>query len=191
PTTSYFEHNKLVRGPQLIRQLQEGRRIALVTDAGTPGISDPGFMLVRDARAAGIGVVPVPGPAAVVTALSAAGLPADRFGIAGGRVLSTRGPPRGPPAGAPGRRLRLRRLRRLSTEPRRRSQHRSARHAHASARRGPEELRPGGVRAPIVGAGAPVARPRAGGARALRRGGRGLCPSRRARAVGGTPLARG
>jgi 16S rRNA (cytidine1402-2'-O)-methyltransferase len=79
PTTSYFEHNKLVKGRDLLRQLEEGRAVALVTDAGTPGISDPGFLLVRDARAAGIPVVPVPGPAAVVTALSAAGMPADRF----------------------------------------------------------------------------------------------------------------
>jgi len=104
PTTSYFEHNKLVRGPQLIRQLQEGRRIALVTDAGTPGISDPGFMLVRDARAAGAAVVPVPGPAAVVTALSAAGLPADRFVFDGFLPIK------------PGRRLkRLAALRELDT----------------------------------------------------------------------------
>jgi 16S rRNA (cytidine1402-2'-O)-methyltransferase len=79
PTTSYFEHNKLARGPQLLRMLADGRSIALVTDAGTPGISDPGFMLVRDARAAGVPVVPIPGPSAVVTALSAAGIPADRF----------------------------------------------------------------------------------------------------------------
>ncbi|MBI2206012.1 MAG: 16S rRNA (cytidine(1402)-2'-O)-methyltransferase [Candidatus Rokubacteria bacterium] len=78
-TTSYFEHNKLARGPQLLRRLAEGKSIALVTDAGTPGISDPGFMLVRDARAAGVPVVPIPGPSAVVTALSAAGIPADRF----------------------------------------------------------------------------------------------------------------
>ena len=79
PTVSYFEHNKLTRGPQLLRQLGEGRSVALVTDAGTPGISDPGFMLVRDARAAGIPVVPIPGPAAVAAILSAAGVPADRF----------------------------------------------------------------------------------------------------------------
>jgi len=79
PTVSYFEHNKLTRGPQLLRQLGEGRSVALVTDAGTPGISDPGFMLVRDARAAGIPVVPIPGPAAVAAVLSAAGVPADRF----------------------------------------------------------------------------------------------------------------
>jgi len=79
PTVSYYEHNKVVRGPQIVRQLLEGASIALVTDAGTPGISDPGFRLVREARAAGVSVVPVPGPAAVVTALSAAGVPADRF----------------------------------------------------------------------------------------------------------------
>jgi 16S rRNA (cytidine1402-2'-O)-methyltransferase len=79
PTLSYFEHNKLARGPQILRRLADGASVALVTDAGTPGISDPGFLLVRDARAAGLPVVPVPGPSAVATALSAAGVPADRF----------------------------------------------------------------------------------------------------------------
>ena len=79
PTVSYYEHNKLTRGPQLVRQLSEGRSVALVSDAGTPGISDPGVLLVREARAAGIAIVPVPGPSAVATALSAAGVPADRF----------------------------------------------------------------------------------------------------------------
>ena len=79
PTVSYYEHNKLSRGPQLLRQLGDGRSVAVVSDAGTPGISDPGMLLVREARAAGISVVPVPGPSAVVAALSAAGLPADRF----------------------------------------------------------------------------------------------------------------
>ena len=79
PTVSYYEHNKLTRGPELLRQLADGRSIALVTDAGTPGISDPGILLVREARARGITVVPVPGPAAVVTALSASGLAADGF----------------------------------------------------------------------------------------------------------------
>jgi len=79
PVTSYFEHNKLIKGPTILRTLQEGTSVALVTDAGTPSISDPGFLLVREARAAGIAVVPVPGPSAVVTALSAAGIPADRF----------------------------------------------------------------------------------------------------------------
>jgi len=79
PTTSYFEHNKAQKGPRLLRQLAEGRRVALVSDAGTPGISDPGFMLARDARAAGIPVVPVPGVSAVAALLSASGVPADRF----------------------------------------------------------------------------------------------------------------
>jgi 16S rRNA (cytidine1402-2'-O)-methyltransferase len=79
PTVSYFEHNKLTRGAQLLRRLAEGRAVALVTDAGTPGISDPGFLLVRDARAAGVPVVPVPGASALTAALSAAGVPADRF----------------------------------------------------------------------------------------------------------------
>ena len=79
PTLSYFEHNKLARGPQLLRLLEAGKSVALVTDAGTPGISDPGFLLVRDARARGIPVVPVAGPSALVAALSASGIPADRF----------------------------------------------------------------------------------------------------------------
>jgi len=104
PTVSYYEHNKLARGPQLLRQLGEGRSIALVTDAGTPGISDPGFLLVREARAAGVPVVPVPGPSAVVAALSAAGVPADRFVFDGFLPFK------------PGRRLnRLRALRELET----------------------------------------------------------------------------
>src|SRR5262245_41411028 len=77
--TSYFEHNKLSKGETLVRLLREGKSVALVTDAGTPGISDPGFLLVRAAREAGVAVVPIPGPSAVVAALSAAGIPADRF----------------------------------------------------------------------------------------------------------------
>ncbi len=60
-------------------RLRAGQRLALVTDAGTPGISDPGFHLVRLARDAGIAVVPIPGPSAAVAALSAAGVPGDRF----------------------------------------------------------------------------------------------------------------
>jgi 16S rRNA (cytidine1402-2'-O)-methyltransferase len=79
PTVSYYEHNKLARGPEIVRRLLDGASVALVTDAGTPGISDPGFMLVRDARRAGITVVPIPGPSAVATALSAAGVAGDRF----------------------------------------------------------------------------------------------------------------
>ena len=79
PVTSYFEHNKLAKGPAILKTLRDGKSVALVTDAGTPGISDPGFLLVREARDAGIPVVPVPGPSAVVAALSAAGIPADSF----------------------------------------------------------------------------------------------------------------
>jgi 16S rRNA (cytidine1402-2'-O)-methyltransferase len=79
PVTSYFEHNKLAKGPAILKALRDGKSVALVTDAGTPGISDPGFLLVREARDAGIPVVPVPGPSAVVAALSAAGIPADSF----------------------------------------------------------------------------------------------------------------
>jgi 16S rRNA (cytidine1402-2'-O)-methyltransferase len=76
---SYFEHNQARRGPELLRRLQGGARIALVTDAGTPGVSDPGFRLVRLCRDAGVPVVPIPGASALVAALSAAGIPADRF----------------------------------------------------------------------------------------------------------------
>jgi 16S rRNA (cytidine1402-2'-O)-methyltransferase len=79
PVTSYFEHNKLTKGDVILRALRDGKSVALVTDAGTPAISDPGFLLVRAARAAGLPVVPVPGPSAVAAALSAAGVPADRF----------------------------------------------------------------------------------------------------------------
>jgi 16S rRNA (cytidine1402-2'-O)-methyltransferase len=79
PTTSYFAHNMARRGPELLRRLVEGQSVALVTDAGTPALSDPGFMLVRDARAAGVPVVPVPGASALTAALSVAGVPADRF----------------------------------------------------------------------------------------------------------------
>jgi 16S rRNA (cytidine1402-2'-O)-methyltransferase len=79
PVTSYFAHNTLAKGEVLLRALADGKSVALVTDAGTPGISDPGFLLVRAARDAGISVVPVPGPSAVIAALSAAGVPADRF----------------------------------------------------------------------------------------------------------------
>jgi 16S rRNA (cytidine1402-2'-O)-methyltransferase len=76
---SYFEHNKRRRGPALVERLRHGESIALVTDAGTPGIADPGFHLVRLAREARVPVVPVPGPAALVAALSVAGVPGDRF----------------------------------------------------------------------------------------------------------------
>jgi 16S rRNA (cytidine1402-2'-O)-methyltransferase len=79
PTTSFFEHNERWKGERILGALREGRDIALVSDAGTPGISDPGFRLVREARAEGLPVVPVPGPSAAVAALSVSGLPTDRF----------------------------------------------------------------------------------------------------------------
>ena len=79
PTTSYFEHNERWKGGRILEALRAGRDVALVSDAGTPGISDPGFRLVRDARADGLPVVPVPGPNAAIAALSVSGLPTDRF----------------------------------------------------------------------------------------------------------------
>jgi 16S rRNA (cytidine1402-2'-O)-methyltransferase len=83
PTLSYFEHNEERRTPALIERLRAGESVAIVTDAGTPAISDPGYRLVRAALAAGIRVAAVPGPSAVVAALSIAGLPTDRFTFEG------------------------------------------------------------------------------------------------------------
>ncbi|SMB89320.1 16S rRNA (cytidine1402-2'-O)-methyltransferase [Thermanaeromonas toyohensis ToBE] len=79
PLTSFHQHNRKEKGPVLIRLLKEGKDIALVTDAGMPGISDPGEDLVREALKADIEVVPVPGPSAVITALVVSGLPTRRF----------------------------------------------------------------------------------------------------------------
>ncbi len=79
PTTSFFEHNERWKGERILAVLREGRSVALVSDAGTTGISDPGYRLVRDARAASLPVVPVPGPSAAIAALSVSGLPSDRF----------------------------------------------------------------------------------------------------------------
>jgi 16S rRNA (cytidine1402-2'-O)-methyltransferase len=79
PLTSLYDHNEVHKAPVLIRRLQEGNSIALVSEAGTPLISDPGYRFVQLAIAQGITVVPIPGPSAVITALSIAGLPTDRF----------------------------------------------------------------------------------------------------------------
>ena len=76
---SFHAHSPDRRSEQLLEILADGRDIALVTDAGTPGVSDPGEHLVKAVRAAGFAVVPIPGPSAVSTALSASGLSADRF----------------------------------------------------------------------------------------------------------------
>lgn len=78
-TEAIHEHNERSQVPRLIEILQAGKSIAFITDAGTPLVSDPGFHLVRAARQAGIRVVPVPGACAAIAALSAAGLPSDRF----------------------------------------------------------------------------------------------------------------
>jgi 16S rRNA (cytidine1402-2'-O)-methyltransferase len=79
PLTSYHEHNELRRSAELLGELQAGKNIALVTDAGTPLISDPGYRLVAGARKLGIPVSPIPGPGAFLAALSASGLPTDSF----------------------------------------------------------------------------------------------------------------
>ena len=79
PQISYHEHNSNSRIPELLVQLSNGKAIAIVTDAGMPAISDPGFELVKACVEAGISVVPIPGPCAVITALSAAGLPTEKF----------------------------------------------------------------------------------------------------------------
>src|ERR1051325_1372924 len=82
-TISYHEHNEQQRATELIDRLKQGTNIALVSDAGTPSISDPGFRLVRAAIENDIPIVPIPGPSALITALIAAGLPTDEFFFAG------------------------------------------------------------------------------------------------------------
>ncbi len=79
PTVSYNEHNERQRIPELIEKMKAGSSIALLSDAGMPTISDPGYRLVRAARDAEIQVISVPGPSAVTAALSVSGLPTDRF----------------------------------------------------------------------------------------------------------------
>jgi len=83
PLLSLHEHNEDAQAPQLLERLLGDERVALVSDAGTPLISDPGFPLVRACREAGVDIVPVPGPSALVAALSVAGLPTDRFRFEG------------------------------------------------------------------------------------------------------------
>lgn len=79
PLVSYHDHNKEKRAPELVERLKAGASVALVTDAGTPSVSDPGCFLVRLALDAGIPVVPIPGASAFVAALSVSGLPTDSF----------------------------------------------------------------------------------------------------------------
>ncbi len=83
PLISYHDHNKEARSPSLLEKLNSGKSLALVSDAGTPGISDPAFYLVRLAIQHGVPVVPVPGPSALISALIVSGLPPDRFAFEG------------------------------------------------------------------------------------------------------------
>ncbi len=76
---SYHDHNKTKKTPMLIKWLQRGKSIAIVSDAGTPGISDPAYTLVKEAAHASISIIPIPGPTAAITGLSISGLPTDRF----------------------------------------------------------------------------------------------------------------
>src|SRR5262249_27205594 len=79
PLVSYFEGNEADRTPALVERLGRGGQIALISEAGTPSVSDPGYRLVARAIEAGIPVVPLPGPSAALAALMASGLPTDRF----------------------------------------------------------------------------------------------------------------
>lgn len=83
PLTSYYDEIEASKSARLVRDLLAGRNLALISDAGTPGIADPGYHLVRRAIEAGVPVVPVPGPSAVAAALSVCGLPTDRFAFEG------------------------------------------------------------------------------------------------------------
>ena len=79
PLTSYFEHNQFLKGEYLLKLLKDGKDIALVTDAGTPGISDPGYQLIQLAKENDIPITVVPGPTALIAALTASGLPCHNF----------------------------------------------------------------------------------------------------------------
>ena len=83
PTISYHEHNEMTRSAELVKKLEEGAQVALVTDAGMPGISDPGYRLIALAIRHHVPVVPIPGPAAFLAALVASGLPTDSFRFSG------------------------------------------------------------------------------------------------------------
>lgn len=83
PTTSYFEYNKVQKTEYLLKLLNEGKSVALVSDAGTPGISDPGWKIIRSSIDSAIPVVPVPGPSGLIAALTVSGKPTDKFTFEG------------------------------------------------------------------------------------------------------------
>lgn len=83
PLTAYHQHNEEVKAERLVEKLRDGISIALISDAGTPGISDPGYRIVVACRNAGLPVVAIPGPSAVISALAISGLPTDAFVFAG------------------------------------------------------------------------------------------------------------
>jgi len=83
PMTSYFEHNKIRKTEYLLEVLSQGKSVALVSDAGTPGISDPGYSVIRSCIEKGFAVIPIPGPTAFVAALTASGKPTDSFTFEG------------------------------------------------------------------------------------------------------------
>ena len=83
PLISYFEHNKIYKGKLIVKELLNGRNVALVSDAGTPGISDPGYLLIKQSLEQGIDIVPVCGVSALNAALSVCGLPTNRFYFSG------------------------------------------------------------------------------------------------------------
>ncbi|MBN1794120.1 MAG: 16S rRNA (cytidine(1402)-2'-O)-methyltransferase [Candidatus Omnitrophica bacterium] len=89
PLTSFFAHNERQKLTGIVRALKEGKRVALVSDAGTPGISDPGYLLIREALEEGINVESIPGPSAVIAGAVISGMPLDRFLFEG--FLSAKG----------------------------------------------------------------------------------------------------
>ena len=89
PATSYFEYNKIQKTEYLLKVLKEGKSVALVSDAGTPGISDPGYRIIRMCIDNDIAVIPIPGPSGLVTALTISGKPTDKFTFEG--FLSNKG----------------------------------------------------------------------------------------------------
>ena len=103
PTTSYHDHNERAKAPKLVERMHSGEEVALITDAGSPGVSDPGFFLVRACLERGLSVIALPGATAFIPALTASGLPSERFVFEGF---------------LPARKGRARRLKMLAMEPR-------------------------------------------------------------------------